>query len=473
MKQFENDKSNLSTASAADSSSRRSEPSCREAMVRRPLLKTAIPGPKTSEWVARDMRVLSPSLPREYALVAVKGNGVWLEDPDGNEFLDFTSGIAVCNTGHCHPEVVEAARVQLERLIHTCGADFYHPPMIELAEKLVELSPGSESKRVFFANSGSEAVEAGFKLARWRSGRDKAVAFLGAFHGRTMGALALTASKTVQKKGFSPLVPGVKHVPYGHCYRCAYNLTYPDCDMECVSYLDDVLFKSILPPEEVAVIVVEPLQGEGGYIVPPPEYHRRLKALAEKYDILYLVDEIQTGMGRTGKLFAIEHFDVVPDIMTVAKGIASGFPLSALVAKAEVMSWIRGTHGSTFGGNPVSCAAALATLKVLQSGLIENATTRGRQLRDGLEVLQKKFECLGDIRGLGLMQAAELVKDRETKEPDKPLRDKMLERCFQKGLLLLSCGESTIRFCPPLIAGSQEIEVAVEIFEDVLAELAG
>jgi 4-aminobutyrate aminotransferase len=438
----------------------------------RPLLRTTIPGPKTLDWVKRDERVSSPSLPREYPLVAIKGHGVWIEDPDGNVFLDFTSGIAVCNTGHCHPDITARARDQINRLIHTCGADFYHPSMIELSEKLVEVTPGSGKKKVFLANSGSEAVEAGFKLALLHSGRDKAVAFLGAFHGRTMGALTLTASKAVQKKGFGPLLPGVCHVPYGHCYRCVYNLSYPSCGVECVRYLQDVIFKSILPPEEVAVVVVEPLQGEGGYIVPPPEYHQRLKALAEKFGILYMVDEIQTGMGRTGRMFAIEHFNVVPDLMTVAKGVASGFPVSALVASSDVMSWGRGAHGSTFGGNPVSCAAALATIETIQAGLIENAAQRGRQLRQGLEELQKQFECLGDIRGLGLMQAAELVRDRHTKDPDKSLRDKLLENCFKHGLLLLSCGESTIRFCPPLIASSGEIDAALDIFHEVLKELA-
>jgi 4-aminobutyrate aminotransferase len=320
-------------------------------------------------------------------------------------------------------------------------------------------------------NSGAEAVEAGFKLARWHTGRERAIAFLGGFHGRTMGALTLTASKAAQKRRFSPMVPGVTHVPYAYCYRCAYHLSYPSCDFECIRYLEDVLFKSVLPPEEVALIVTEPIQGEGGYIVPPLEYHRRFKTLAEKYEILYLVDEVQSGMGRTGKMFAIEHFDVQPDLMTMAKGIASGFPLSALVARAEVMDWDRGAHGSTFGGNPVSCAAALATLDVIQSGLVENAHQRGQELRSGLEALQQEFECLGDVRGLGLMQAVELVKDRETKEPDTATRDRLLQGCFQNGLMLLSCGESTIRFCPPLIVESEQIEVGLEIFSSVLTEL--
>jgi 4-aminobutyrate aminotransferase len=422
-------------------------------------------------WINREEKISSPSLPKEYPLVAVKGEGAWLEDPDGNIFLDFTSGIAVCNTGHCHPDVVRAAREQLGSLIHTCVADFYHTPMIELSEKIAAITPGSDAKRVFLANSGAEAIEAGFKLARRHSGRDKAIAFLGAFHGRTMGALTFTASKANQKRGFGPFVPGVTHIPYGYCYRCAYNLSYPDCNLACVDYLEEVVFKSLVPPEEVAVIVTEPIQGEGGYIVPPPDYHLRFKSLAERYDILYLVDEIQTGMGRTGKMFAIEHFGVEPDLTTLAKGIASGMPLSALVARAEIMDWSAGAHGSTYGGNPVACAAGLATLEVIQSGLVENAASGGTQLKEGLQGLQLEFECLGDVRGLGLMQAAEIVKDRNSRQPDGDVRDRLLLGCFQNGLMLLSCGESTIRFCPPLIVDSHQIEVSLEILHDVLKNL--
>ena len=439
--------------------------------MRKPSIKTKLPGPRGAELIARDRQVLSRSLPREYPLVAVKGQGLWLTDPDDNEFLDFTSGIAVCNTGHCHPEVTRAAKEQLDRLIHMCGADFYNTPMVELAEKLAAVAPGTGPKRVFFGNSGAEAVEAGLKLARYQSGRQGFIAFLGAFHGRTMGALSLTASKATQKKSFSPFVPGVSHVPYAHCYRCAYNLTYPSCDLECVSYLEEVLFKQLLAPEEIAAIVVEPIQGEGGYIVPPDGFHQRLKELAEKYGILYLVDEIQTGMGRTGKMFAIEHFGIEPDLLTTAKGIASGMPLSALVARDEVMNWGPGAHGSTYGGNPVASAAALASIRVIEQGLAANAARMGPVLRAGLEELQKEYECLGDIRGLGLMQAAELVSDRDKKKADKPLRDKILKRCFENGLLLLSCGESTVRFCPPLVVEQEQISVALEIFSGVLKEV--
>jgi 4-aminobutyrate aminotransferase len=441
--------------------------------MRRPQITTPLPGPKAKALIDRDHQFLSPSLPREYPLVVSRGEGVWVDDPDGNRFLDFTSGIAVCNTGHCHPDVVAAAKAQLDTLIHTCGADFYHQPMVDLAERLAGITPGNSRKRVYLGNSGAEAVESGFKLARWHSRRQQAIAFLGAFHGRTMGALTLTASKSVQKRRFSPLVPGVTHVPYAHCYRCAYKQTYPSCDMACVSFIEEELFKSILSPEEIAVIVVEPIQGEGGYIVPPPEYHPRLKALAEKYGILYMVDEIQTGMGRTGKMYAIDHVDVVPDLLTTAKGLASGMPLSALVAQEGIMDWNRGAHGSTYGGNPVCCAAALASIALVEGGLMENAASRGSQLRKGLETLQQEFECIGDVRGLGLMQAAELVSDRHRKTPDKALRDQLLLRCFENGLLLLSCGESTIRFCPPLITTADQVDMGLDIFAEVLKEIRG
>ncbi len=441
--------------------------------MRQPKIVVSPPGPKAQALIQKDHQLLSPSLPREYPLVVNRGQGVWIDDPDGNRFLDFTSGIAVCNTGHCHPQVVAAAQRQLSQLIHTCGADFYHQPMIDLAEKLAQIAPGDRPKRIYLGNSGAEAVEAGFKLARWHSRRQQAISFLGAFHGRTMGALTLTASKSIQKRRFGPLVPGVTHVPYAHCYRCAYNLTYPACDLTCVKFIEQELFKSVLPPEEVAVIVVEPIQGEGGYIVPPPDYHGRLKTLAEKYGILYMIDEIQTGMGRTGKLYAIEHFNVAPDLLTSAKGLASGMPLSALIANREIMDWDRGAHGSTYGGNPVACAAALATIALVTGGLAENAARCGQRLRDGLEALQQTVECMGDVRGLGLMQAVELVADRDRKTADKALRDRLLLRCFENGLLLLSCGESTIRFCPPLIVTDKQIDMGLDIFQQVLKQAHG
>jgi 4-aminobutyrate aminotransferase len=441
--------------------------------MQRPNILTPPPGPEAAKWIARDDAIVSPSLPREYPLVLAEADGVWAKDPDGNTFLDFTSGIAVCNTGHCHAEVVSAAQRQLERLIHTCGADFYHPGMIEVAEALARITPGEHSKKVFLGNSGAEAVEAGLKLSRHHSGRWQILSFIGAFHGRSMGALSLTASKAVQKKGFGPFVPGITHIPYAYCYRCAYNLAYPDCNLACVDYLESQLFEAVLPPEEVAIIIVEPIQGEGGYIVPPLDFHQKLQSVAQKYGILYMADEIQAGMGRTGRMFALEHFGIVPDLMSVAKGVASGLPLSALIARADVMDWERGAHGSTFGGNPVSCAAALATIEIIESKLVENAARRGQELAQELGQLQDRFEAIGDVRGMGMMQAVELVEDRETKKPDKALRDRLLKACFKKGLLLLSCGQSTIRFCPPLVATAQNVRVACEIFGETLQELQG
>lgn len=438
--------------------------------MKQPDIKTTPPGPAASEWIERDRRWTSTSLPREYPLVAQTGEGVWITDPDDNRYLDFTSGIAVCNTGHCHPKVVAAIRAQAGRLLHTCGADFYHPPMIRMVEALAALAPGPDPKRVFLGNSGAEAVETGLKLARNHTGRHQVIAFLGAFHGRTLGALSLTASKAIHRKGFAPLVPGIHHVPYGHCYRCPYHLDYPRCELYCVRSIEDTLFRSLVPPEDVALIIAEPLQGEGGYIVPPPDFHQALKKLAEKYGILYMVDEIQTGMGRTGRMFAIEHFGVAPDVMALAKGIASGMPLSAMVCRAALMTWAPGAHGSTYGGNPVSCAAGLATLEVLQAGLVANAEERGHQLMEALKQLQTEQECMGDVRGLGLMQAVEFVSDRESKAPAKELRDRVLRRCFEKGLLLLSCGVSTIRFCPPLIVTDEQTDTALSILADVLKE---
>ena len=339
-------------------------------------------------------------------------------------------------------------------------------------EKIAHMAPGKGSKKVYFGNSGAEAVEAAFKLARWHTKRELNLAFYGAFHGRTMGALSLTASKTIQKKHYNPLVPGITHIPYAYCYRCPYNLSYPECELGCVQWVEDTLFRTTIPPEEVATIFVEPIQGEGGYIVPPPEFHREMNKIAKKYGILYVADEVQSGMGRTGKMFAMEHFGVDPDIIALAKGIASGMPLGALTARAEIMDWEAGSHASTFGGNPVSCMAALATIELLEEGLIENAAVQGKRLMDGLVKLQKSHECMGDVRGKGLMVAVEFVKDRETKEPARTWRNDIIKHAFQKGLLLLGCGENSIRFCPSLTVNTAEIDKCLSIFDDVVREIA-
>lgn len=438
-----------------------------------PDIRTALPGPKAAGLIKVDQDHVSPSYTRDYPLVAQKAKGLAIQDPDGNTFLDFTSGIAVCATGHCHPKVVDAIKTQADQLLHMSGTDFFYPTQIALARKLSSLVSDTTPHKAYFGNSGAEAVEAAFKLARWYTKRELNIAFLGAFHGRTMGALSLTASKVIQKKHYNPLIPGITHIPYAYCYRCPFNMTYPKCEIECVRWVEDTLFRTTLPPEEVAAIFVEPIQGEGGYVVPPPEFHKRLKNLAEKYGILYVADEVQSGMGRTGKMFAMEHFGVKPDIMALAKGIASGMPLGAMVADAKIMIWEAGSHASTFGGNPVSCAAALATIELLETELMENARVQGKYLMDGLRRIQASMECIGDVRGKGLMVGAELVKDRETKKPAPDMRNRVIKRAFEKGLLLLGCGVNTIRFCPALTVTREEIDTCLTLFETALKETAG
>jgi 4-aminobutyrate aminotransferase len=437
-----------------------------------PSIRTPLPGPLTKALIDADRQYVSPSYTRLYPLVAEKAEGLWIRDPDGNIFLDFTAGIAVCATGHCHPRVVAAVKEQADRLLHMSGTDFYYTPQIALAEKLARLVPCTSAYKVYFGNSGSEAVEAAFKLARWHTRRELNIAFFGAFHGRTMGALSLTASKAIQKKHYHPLVPGITHIPYPYCYRCPHHMCYPECGIACVDWgVEDTLFRTTVPPDEVAAIFVEPIQGEGGYIVPPPEFHLALYKVAKKYGILYVADEVQSGMGRTGKMFAMEHFGVVPDIMALAKGIASGMPLGAMIARSEIMDWEAGSHASTFGGNPVSCCAAMATIQFLEEDLMANEATRGEQLIAGLRQLQQTLECIGDVRGKGLMVGVELVKDCVTKERATHWRDAVIQRAFQKGLLL-GCGENTIRFCPGLTISPEEIEVGLTIFEETMKEVA-
>ncbi len=437
-----------------------------------PSIRTKLPGTQAKKILEKDRKFVSQSYTRVYPLVVKKAKGVWVEDVDSNRFLDFTSGIAVTNTGHCHPRVVEAIQRQSEDLIHMSGSDFYYGLQSDLAAKLSQITPGPKEKRVFFGNSGAEAIEAALKLARYHTKRPRVIAFLGAFHGRTMGALSLTASKVVHEKGFSPLVPGVTHVPYAYCYRCPYHgHQYPGCSVACVDWIRDDLFKQSLPPEEVAAIFVEPIQGEGGYIVPPPEFHQKLFALAREFGILFVADEVQSGMGRTGKMMAIEHWGVVPDIIALAKGIASGMPLGATVSQTEVMDWVPGSHASTFGGNPISCRAALATIELLEEGLIENAARLGDYLLVKLRDLQKRFPMIGDVRGKGLMIGIELVKDRETKKKAIEEKNKVIQGCFEKGLLILGCGENVIRLCPPLLVTQTEADTALTILEEVLKKV--
>ncbi|HML15481.1 MAG TPA: acetyl ornithine aminotransferase family protein [Bryobacteraceae bacterium] len=435
-----------------------------------PNLVTALPGPNARAIIGRDSAVLSPSYTRIYPLVVRRAQGAMVEDVDGNRFLDFNAGIAVVSTGHCHPQVVEAIRKQAAELIHMSGTDFYYENMVALAEKLAALAPGSAPKRVYFGNSGTEAIEAALKMARYHTGRAQFIAFFGSFHGRTMGSLALTGSKSVQKKGFFPVMQGVHHVPYANCYRCAYGKTPDSCSVECVKAIEE-LFRQTLPAEEVAAIFVEPVQGEGGYVVPPRKFFDELRVLAQKHGILLVADEVQSGMGRTGKMFASEHFGFEPDIITIAKGIASGMPLSAAVARAEVMSWTPGAHASTFGGNPVCVAASLKTIELLEQELVDNAARVGSHLRSRLNELPRKFPIVGEVRGLGLMIGIELVRDQKTKERAPELRDRLVGRCFERGLLVLGAGPNTVRLCPPLLVTRDQADFAAETIEECLREL--
>jgi 4-aminobutyrate aminotransferase len=433
-----------------------------------PQISGPLPGPKARRIIERDSQVLSPSYTRSYPLVADRGEGAIVIDVDGNRFLDFNAGIAVVATGHCHPRVVKAIQEQAARLIHMSGTDFYYSNMVDLAEKLAALAPGGMPRRVYFGNSGAEAVEAALKLARYHTGRHRFIAFAGAFHGRTMGALSLTASKSVQRRGFGPLVPGVHHIPYAYCYRCAYGKKPDTCAVECAKVIETQLVKTIAPADEVAAIVLEPVQGEGGYIVPPPKFIEELDRIARKFGMLLVFDEVQSGMGRTGKMWAADHFGAVPDIFAVAKGIASGMPLSATVARAEIMTWPPGSQASTFGGNPVSVAASLATLALLERGLVDNAAQVGVYMMDRMRSWPQRFVNIGDVRGLGLMLAFELVKDKDTREAFPELRNRLVERAFERGVLVLGAGESSIRLSPPLILTRDQADFALGVLEECM-----
>jgi 4-aminobutyrate aminotransferase len=434
----------------------------------RPYLQTPLPGPKAKAIIERDQQVISPSYTRSYPLVAEKGHGAMVEDPDGNRFLDFAAGIAVVATGHCHPKVVQAIQEQAARLIHMSGTDFYYENMVQLAEKLARLVPGNVPKKVYFGNSGTEAIEAAIKLARYHTGRTQFIAFVGAFHGRTMGSLALTGSRSIQKQGFFPMMPGAHHVPYAYCYRCAYGKTPDTCAVECVQTIESELFRTTLPADDCAAIFVEAVQGEGGYIVPPKKFFDELRRVADKHRILLIFDEVQSGMGRTGKMFACEHFDAVPDVIAIAKGIASGLPLAATVARAELMNWPPGAHASTFGGNPVAVAASLATIELLEQELIDNAANVGAHLMARLRGLPQRYPNVGDVRGLGLMIGIELVNDQETKERAPLLRDQILQMCFERGLLVLGAGPNTLRLCPPLVITKDQADFAADTIEECL-----
>lgn len=437
-----------------------------------PKIVVSPPGPKAREMVKKDESLVSSSYARFYPLVIDSGKGCIVKDVDGNEFIDFNSGLVCLNVGHSHPKVVAAIKKQCDRFLHYSNTDFYYDEVIDLAGKLAEITPGDFNKKVYFGNSGAEAIEAAVKLAKWHSRRQLFIAFISAFHGRTIGALSFTASKPTQRRYFFPLMPGVTHVPYPYCYRCPFKLTYPECHYWCVDFIDEYALQKYVPPEDTAAILYEPIQGEGGYVVPPPEYPKRLKKLADKYGLLFIDDEVQTGMGRTGKWFAIEHWDVEPDIICSAKGLASGMPLGAVIAKAKVMDWVGGSHASTFGGNPLSCAAALAVIDTIkEEKLLENATKQGAYIMKRLEELKARSEIVGDVRGKGLMIGLEIVEDKKSKKPAPEKVKEIMIRSWKRGVAVITCGTSTIRIAPPLVITRELVDSALDIIEDTVKEV--
>ena len=443
------------------------------ALLKKPQIKTELPGPKGRAIVEADAQFVNPAYPRpDFKLVAERGEGVWVEDVDGNLFLDCNAGVAVCSTGHCHPEVVRAIQDQAARLIHMCGTDYYYSLMPELAKKLDEIVPVERPTRTHFANSGTEAVETALKLAMHATGREKFISFFGSFHGRTLGSLSLTSSKAAQRLGFKRQALDVVHMPYPNEYRNPF--TADDCGdggivQGAVNWIENRLFKTTTPPEEVAAIVIEPVQGEGGYVPAPAGFLQELRRICDVHGILLIADEVQSGMGRTGKMFALEHYGVKADIVCIAKGIASGLPLGACVARADLMNWKPGAHASTFGGNPVAIAAALKTIELLERDLVANSAKVGAYLKRGLEKLMSKYDRIGDVRGMGLMLGVEFIKDRASKKPDPELRDRVEMASFQRGLILLGCGANSIRWSPPLILSQDNVDVALDIFDEAIA----
>jgi 4-aminobutyrate aminotransferase len=435
-----------------------------------PQIKTALPGPNAKRIVQEDARIVSPSYTRSYPLVAKKGSGALVEDVDGNVFLDFAAGIAVCSTGHCHPEVVAAIQKQAGELIHMSGTDFYYESMVTLGDRLSKLAPMKGPHRIYYGNSGTEAIECAMKLARYHTKRPHIIAFYNAFHGRTMGALSLTASKPQQRRRFMPLVPGVTHVPYPNVYRRPEGTDAKQYAIECARFIEEKVFKTTVPPEECAAIFLEPVQGEGGYVPAPKEFLQEIRSICDRHGILMVCDEVQSGAGRTGKMWAIQHSGVEPDIITSAKGIASGMPLGICISKAEVMDWVPGSHASTFGGNPVCIAASLATLDLLEREAIANAASMGEYMMKRMKTWVDKYEMVGDVRGFGLMIGVEIVKDKKTKAVAGKERDRIVDKlCFERGVLMLGAGETTIRLSPPLIINKEQADIAMDVLEESIS----
>ena len=437
----------------------------------KPKIVVEPPGPKAREIIKKDESMLSPSLTRTAPLVGYKAEGVFVEDVDGNVYLDWGSGIAVVNVGHRNPEVIAAIKDQLERLIHLNSLDYYTVPQVDYAEMLFKVTPGKFKKRVFYANSGSESIDTAIKVAKWHTRRYYGLGFINGFHGRTLGAVTFTTTGVSARRGFFPLYPIATFAHYPYCYRCPFNLEYPSCGLYCLGYIEDVIFKKLVPPDETAFILIEPIQGAGGYIVPPKDYLPKLEKLAHDNGIIFIVDEVQTGFARTGKMFASMHWNLEPDVLTMSKAIAHGLPASAVVTKAEIMNWEAGAHEGTLNGNPVIMEAAKAVLNyILKNQLDKNAEKMGNYMKKQLRELAEKYPVIGDIRGLGLMIGIELVKD-EKKTPAKEIRNKLIRRAFKNGLLLLGAGPNNIRLAPPLIINEQQIDMGMGIFEKSLKQV--
>ncbi len=440
--------------------------------IQKPIIKTELPGAKAREIIAADAQYVTPSYPRpDYKLVAEKGSGVWIEDVDGNLFLDCNAGVAVCSTGHCHPEIVKAISDQAATLIHMCGTDFYYRQMPALGKKLDEIVPIKAPTKTHFANSGAEAVETALKLAMYHTKRQKFISFFGSFHGRTLGALSLTSSRKAQRSGFARQALDVVHAPYPNHIRSPFKdvTDAESASKATIDWIENRLFQTTTPPEEVAAIVVEVVQGEGGYVPAPANFLKELRRICDAHGIMLVVDEVQSGMGRTGKMFATEHYGVEPDIMCIAKALGSGLPIGVCVARADIMDWHKGAHASTFGGNPVCIASALKTIELLENGLVENARVVGDYLKEGLNKLSEKYDCIGEVRGLGLMLGVEFVESKATMKAAPELRDKIEMACFNRGLIILGCGANTIRWSPPLVLTKENADVALQIFDEAIA----
>lgn len=433
-----------------------------------PHVSGKLPGPAGKKIMDRDKRIMVTTT-KAGPIVAKRAKGSLIEDVDGNMIIDLFAGVGVQNVGHCHPKVVQAIKDQAEKFIHIAGTDYYYDNQVELAEKLAKIAPGKLPRKVFFTNSGTESVEAALKVAKYATKRQTFVGFISAFHGRTLGSLGVTASKPVHREGFFPFLPGVYHIPYAYCYRCRYKLEYPGCGLWCAKILDEVYFDTFVPPSDVAAIVTEPVQGEGGYIVPPKEFLPTIKKITEKHGILYIDDEIQAGMGRTGKWWAIEHFGVVPDILTTAKALGAGIPIGATIIDSKLDFDRQGRHSNTFGGNPIGAAAALAVFDIFEKeNLLERCKRLGRKSMKRLRGMQEDHEIIGDTRGLGLMLAHEFVKDKKSRAPNKEARDRIVDLALAKGLGLIGCGKSSIRYIPPLTIEEDLLETAWEILDDCI-----